>query len=273
MSLSYFPVDLLALVRQVVAVRDWRVLDCPELDVDWPEFARRVTATLDGWLTLERHAYITDKLLERAVVHEYSKLLHEAVGRRDTDAEARALIEVWNYVTPLIRRILRDDDRAQDVAMDVLIKVREKRDQVRDPGSFLSWAGVIAHREAVHAAKTHAREVVMTDLGGSDDVDTEALETLLAAQALGSLSGDPGEGVRTAELETGIRECLHGMRRAAEVFIGLVLHDLSVSDIALQLGMKPNAVYVVFHRARKRLQGCRKLLSDLGVDLGTKPCT
>ena len=258
--------------RRILAARGWHLLECPEFDAEWPEFTRRIAAILDGWLMRERHVGITFQLLERAVIHEYSKLLHEAVGRRDTEAGARALIEIWNYVTPMIRRILRDDDRAQDVAMDVLIKVCERRDQVRDPGSFLCWAGVIAHREAVRAAKAHAREVVMADLSGDDDdVDTEALETLLAAHASGPPGGNPDEGVRAVELEARIRECLHGMRRAAEVFIGMALHDLSVTEIAQRLGMKPNAVYVVFHRARKRLQGCRRLLADLDVALGATP--
>ena len=73
------------------------------------------------------------------------------------------------------------------------------------------------------------------------------------------LGCDPRRGVRAAELEARIRECLHGMRRGAEVFIGLVLHELSVADIAQQLGMKPNAVYVVFHRARN---ACRVAVSS-----------
>ncbi len=235
-------------------------------------FVESVTAIMGEWEWLERTLDVPDKLLERAVIHEYNKLLHDAIGHRDTDAGERALIEIWNYVTPLIRKVLRDDDRAQDVAMDVLIKVCEKREQVRDPGSFLSWAGVIARHEAIRAARAHGREVVMTDLGGDDDdVDAEALEALLAAHASGSPGGDPGQGVRAAELEARIRECLRRMRHAAEVFIGLALRDLSVAEIAQRLGMKPSAVYVVFHRARKRLQGCGQLLADLGVALGAKP--
>ena len=259
-------------VREVLVYRRWYLLDNPDFGKDGHEFTLRIAATLDVWLAREPHVRITESLVERAVIHEYSKLLHEAVGRRDTEAWARALIEIWNYVTPMIRKILRDDDRAQDVAMDVLIKVCERRDQVREPGSFLSWAGVIAHREAVRAAKAHAREVVMADLGGGDDdLAAEELEALLAASSSDSAGSDPDERVRAAELEARIRECLHGMRRAAEVFIGLVLHDLSVTEIAQRLGMKPNAVHVVFHRARKRLQGCRLLLADLDVALGATP--
>jgi DNA-directed RNA polymerase specialized sigma24 family protein len=61
------------------------------------------------------------------------------------------------------------------------------------------------------------------------------------------------------------------MRHGAEVFIGLVLYDLAAPEIAERLGMKPDAVHLVFHRARKRLQDCRSLLADLGVALGATP--
>lgn len=265
--------DIFAVTQRTLAARDWHLLDCSVPGVDWEDFVHHAIVTVGDWRAHERHPDAFDHLIERAVVHEYSKLLHEAVGRRDTPIRERALVEIWNYVTPLIRKILRDDDRAQDVAMDVLIKVCEKRGQVRDPGSFLAWAGVIAHNEAIRVAKAHRREVVVTDLGGNDDddIDAETLETLLAAHVSGSPEDDPGEGVRTAELEARIRECLRRMRYGAEVFIGLVLRDLSVVEIARRLGLRSNAVYVVFHRARKRLQQCRELLADLDVALGAKP--
>jgi RNA polymerase sigma factor (sigma-70 family) len=263
--------DLFAVAQRTLDARDWHLLDNSVGGANWQDFVHHMIVTMDDWRARERYPGASDHLIERAVVHEYSKLLYDVVGHRDTDIGARALIEIWNYVTPMIRKILRDDDRAQDVAMDVLIMVCEKRDQVRDPGSFLSWAGVIAHREAVRAAKAHGREVVMTDLGGDDDLAAEELEALLAASSSDPSGSDPGERVRAAELEARIRECLHGMRRAAEVFIGLVLHDLSVAEIAQRLGMKPNAIYAVFHRARKRLQGCRRLLADLDVALGATP--
>lgn len=264
--------DLLMRARHICVNRDWRLMVYPNLAISEEALAGRVRSRLQGWLDAGEHAEITENLIENAVINEYCWLLYQAIGQRDTPARTRALIEIWNYVTPMIRKILRDDDRAQDVAQDVLIKVCEKRDTVRDPGSFLSWAGVIAHHEAIRVAKMHGREVVMTDLGGDDDdMAAEKLGALLAAHAPGAPGGDPGEGVCTAELEARIRECLRRMRHGAEVFIGLVLRDLPVSEIARQLEMKANAVYVIFHRARKRLQGCGPLMADLGVALGAQP--
>lgn len=263
--------DLMARARRICANRDWRLLAYPDPAISEEDFADHVRARLQDWLDAGEYAEITEDLIGSAVINEYCRFLHQAIGQRDTPARARALIEVWNYVTPMIRKILRDDDRAQDVAQDVLIKVCEKRDTVRDPGSFLSWAGVIAHHEAIRVAKMRGREVVMTDLGGDDDdVAAEKLEALLAAHASGAPGGDPGEGVWTAELEARIHECLRRMRHGAEVFIGLVLRGLSVSEIARQLEMKANAVYVIYHRARKRLQGCGPLLADLGVAMGVQ---
>lgn len=264
--------DLMMRARHICANRDWRLLAYADLAISEKDFAGCMQARLQGWLEAGEHAEITEDLIGSAVINEYCRLLHQVIGQRDTPAGARALIEVWNYVTPIIRKILHDDDRAQDVAQNVLIKVREKRDTVRDPGSFLWWAGVIARHEAIRAAKAYGREVVMTDLSGDDDeLAAEELEALLAAHASDPPGDDPGEGVRAAELEARIRECLRRIRHGAEVFIGLALRELAVSEISEQLGKKANAVYVIFHRARKRLQGCGPLLADLSVALEVRP--
>lgn len=262
-----------ARVRSLCADRDWRLLNFEEI---WAEgaFLQRANDILTTWLIPEECQNIIDKLHERAIVHEYSQLLHAAVGQRNTPVWERALIEIWNYITPLIRKILRDDDLAHDVAMDVLLTVCEKRDQVRDPGCFLSWAGVIARRAAVRASQRAGREAPVSALTLGDDEanwdeegDGEAYLDKLRLERGGPAQPELNGSLRAAELEARIRECLRRMRHGAAVFIGLALHELPVSEIARQLGVKVNAVYVIFHRARKRLQRCGPLLADLGVAL------
>jgi len=264
-------------MERLRAGRDWHLWDYPDLEpAGWDAFARRVQRTLDDWLgRRERPAGPAelDALVERAVIHEYNRLLHAAVGRRGTPAWERAYVEIWNYVTPLIRKMTRDDDLARDVAMDVMIKVCEKYDQVRDAGCFLGWAGVIARRAALEAIRAVGREVPLSDMmeqgAGHENAEESAEEYLDRLQETRgkSVPAELNGAVRIAELEARIRACLHRLRHAAEVFIGLVLREVPVSEIARQLGMKANAVYVIFHRARKRLQECAPLLADLGIAL------
>lgn len=271
MKAACSPDDLLAVARRICAARDWRLLQYQDLNIGLAEFGRRMAATIQQWREVERRQSNADELIEQTVVHEYCKLLYEAVGRRDTNAGARAMIEVWNYVTPLIRKTLRDDDLAQDVGMDTLLKVCEKRDTVRDPGSFLAWCAVIAYREAIRTAEAHKLEITMTDLGFTDDADIEELDTRVSVHSQERPTADLDQAVWLAELEARIRACLHRMRHGAEVFIDLVLHELPTLDIAQRLELKPGAVYVIFHRARKRLQRCRQLLTDLADALGATP--
>jgi RNA polymerase sigma factor (sigma-70 family) len=232
------------------------------------EFIRFIAATLDGWLKCEHQIDLTDRFIERAIIHEYSKLLHAAVGQRDTPAWDRALTEIWNYITPMIRKIVRDDELAHDVAMDVLIKVCERHSEVQAPGAFLGWCAVIARREAVRAAARAAsrtkRETPISALirGDSDEDEEDALDRLRPGDA-GPVPPDPDQDQRLAALEATIRECLRRMRHGAEVYIGTVLHDLSAAELARKLCIAPGAVYVALHRARARLKKCPQLLQAL----------
>lgn len=262
-------------VRTVCAARDWHLLKYSDLITE-DEFLQQANATFDIWLVAEYCQAGTVVLLERAIIHEYSALLHEAVGQRGTLTGDRALIEIWNYITPLIRKIVRDDELAQDVAMEVLLKICDKHQQVQAPGAFLGWCAVIARRAAIHSAaraarrSKHERPISALIPESSEEGEEEYLDRLRFDDGK-SLPLDPDRDQRTSALEARIHECLRRMRHGAEVFIGLALRELPVSEIAQQLGMKANAVYVIFHRARKRLQGCGPLMADLGVALGAQP--
>ncbi len=268
--------SVLTIILSLAKERGWHLCSFGRTDAVEDLFINNVRRTLEQWEDQPAGRNQIAYNLQRAVIYEYNKLLYAAIGQQGTTAQERALIEIWNYVTPLIRKIVRDDDLAHDVAMDVLIKVCERRDQVRDPGCFLAWAAVIARRAALQAVRRAGREVPVSDLipEGEEEGAEENQEEYLGRLKEGTDGLPPPEpngAMRIAELEARIRECLRRMRHAAEVFIGLVLHDLSVAELAGKLGMKPGAIYVIFHRARLRLRQCGPLLADLGVALEATP--
>jgi DNA-directed RNA polymerase specialized sigma24 family protein len=221
--------------RVVCANRDWRLLTVPGLGVDQAAFVGRVAGRLQQWQATEGHAQIFGGLVERAVVHEYCRLLHQAIGMEGTAAQERALIELWNYVTPIIRKYLRDDAQARACANDVLITVWRKHGDVRDPGI--------------------AREL------------TDRPQPLLAADTMAATetaSAYTEEHDRAAVLERAIEACLDHMRGGAIVVVGLVLHERTAAELAAELGVAAANVHVIKLRALRKLRRCRALLQALG---------
>lgn len=260
---------------RVCANRDWQLLTCAELGVTVDAFARRVAERLQIWLEAGDYVEITEALIERAVINEYCRLLHHAVGLERTAAQHRALDEVWNYVTPIIRRVLPDAGEATVCANGVLLTIWRKRGDVHDPGSFLAWTAMIAGRAAWTMAKDAAGlEAVFSDLFGDDEAedDREWGETRASAAATllaGTLSAFTAvEDSETAALLADvIRRCLRRMRSGAEVVIRLVLHEQPVSEVSRALALSATNIYVIKTRALDRLRRCEALLAALNEAL------
>ena len=226
---------------------------------------------LQDWLETGEHAEITEALIERAVIYEYCRLLHHAVGLERTAAQQRALDEIWNYVTPIIRRVLRDDALAEACANDVLLTVWRKHGDVRDPGSFLGWTAMIAGRAAIAMLKGAAgREIAFSDLFGEDEVQDDAERVEAQASEAAVLMADRlsaftavEDAEMAATLAALIRKCLSRMRSGAEVIIRLVLDEQPVSEVSRALGLTAANLYVIKLRALDRLRRCGALLAAL----------
>ncbi len=274
--MSTDPEDLLRVIHRICANRDWRLFSCAELGVTAEAFAGRVAARLQAWLEAGEHAEITAPLIERAVINEYCRLLHHAVGLERTAAQQRGLDEVWNYVTPIIRRILPDDAEAIACANAVLLTIWRQRGEVRDPGSFLKWAGMIAGRAALQAFRSRGgREIPFSDLFAAEETENDDKRVVAAVgtAALQSHSSSMFARVEDAEslemLAALIRQCLSRMRAGAEVIIRLVLAGQSVSEVSRALGVSPTNLYVIKTRALARLRRCNPLLAALGRALSS----
>jgi len=272
--MSTTPEYLLPIIRRVCANCDWQLITCAESGVTVDAFADRVAARLQTWQEAGEHAEITEALVERAVINEYCRLLYHAIGLERSAAQQRALDEVWNYVTPIIRRLLPDVGEAAACANSVLLMVWRKRGDVRDPGSFLAWTAMIAGRAALAMAKNATgRELVFSDLFDDDEAedDREWGETRASAAATpaGTLSAFTAveDGETAALLADLIRHCLRRMRSGAEVVIRLVLHEQPVSEVSRELALSATNIYVIKTRALARLRRCEALLAALSKTL------
>jgi RNA polymerase sigma-70 factor (ECF subfamily) len=173
--------------------------------------------------------------------HELSALLSLA-QQGDGPAYARFLQGACRALRPFLARRLREPDLAEDVLQDTLLAIHRAR-HTHLPGRPVGpWLYVICehriadfHRQRRRTARVEARDVDHLIAGG-DPGPTER-----QAGALAVLARLPGKQRRVIEL--------------------LKLRDLSVREVALQIGMSESAVKVTAfrgYRAMRKMMGVNR---------------
>jgi RNA polymerase sigma-70 factor (ECF subfamily) len=150
----------------------------------------------------------------------------------------RARPAVFAYLTATVY----DFHRAEDLLQEVAVAIAGKFHAYDAERPFLAWAIGIARNRALLYFREQARD--------RHHFSEATLQSL--SDAAEKLSQDEGSSMRDA-----LRHCLArivGRRR--RVLDLRYTGDLSIADIASQLGMTGNAVKIVLHRVRATLEEC-----------------
>ncbi len=147
------------------------------------------------------------------------------------------------YVYAVARRILRDDDEAQDVAQDALLLAHRRRSQFRGEASYRTWL----HRIAVSCAITSLRR----RRASRRTLDAFAAYAY-ASRSIGELADERLDRRREHARLAGAIAALDPMyRRVLELRVG---EDRSEQEIARALEISIPAVKVRAFRARNMLR-------------------
>lgn len=158
--------------------------------------------------------------------------------------------EERRFVYAVVRRIVRTDQDADDVAQDALLLAHQHLADFRGDARFRTWLHRVAtttalgHLRSQRRARSHVptSEVPLVDPGKS-------AETAIADAQLGSLVR---EAVST--LEPAYRDVLIARAHASE------------AEVAARLGISLANVKIRGHRARKQLRAV--LEHAIGAELG-----
>ena len=155
----------------------------------------------------------------------------------DTDALEQLLLTSYPQLLRTALRLLRDDDAAQDVVQETLIRIARRLDQLSQPAAYPGWARTILRRETQEYFRRRQRSPVE-----GFEYDDSRLELL---------QDEPSAFAPSEEMD----QCL-GLLRGDDRTV-LDLHywgGLEASEIAAGLGIAVGAVKTRLFRARNRLR-------------------
>lgn len=148
------------------------------------------------------------------------------------------------------RRMLRNDDDAQDVVQDAFRQVFGAIADFRAGARLSTWL----HRIVVNAALMRIRSTGRRREESLDDLLPGFTAEGRHAGAVQALPFTPEDAVADAEVRTRVRACIG--RLPAQYRAVIVLRDLEdcdTAEAAVVLGISPNAVKIRLHRARQAL--------------------
>lgn len=190
-----------------------------------------------------------------ARILDYSSLTDQQVVQLARDGRERAFRElIGRYQRPvfsLIYRLVRDREKAEDLAQDTFIKVLNAIDRYNPEYKFSSWIFKIAHNTGLDHLRRKQPETLSLD--GSPHARTAA-ETEASTITPESHEETPEQFTANRELGSEIEEAMGTLR--AEYRTAIVLCHVEgrpYEEIAEIMDVPLGTVKTYIHRGRKEL--------------------
>ncbi|MFT4515396.1 MAG: RNA polymerase sigma-70 factor (ECF subfamily) [Planctomycetota bacterium] len=174
---------------------------------------------------------------------------------------------------------LRDRTKAEDAVQDTLVTALHARASFRGDSSVRTWLTGILKNKVLEALRKQSRESAHRQSPPTDedvfepDQDFDERGHLRPESMPSPFSLSPSDSLEKQEFYVALRECLDELpERVGQAFASVEIDQRPADDVADDLQLKRNNLYVLLHRARKKLRACleRNWFGDL---CGKSPST
>lgn len=153
-------------------------------------------------------------------------------------------------VLTFVRRLLRNDGMAEEVANEVFLEVWRGADSFQNRSAPLTWVFTIAHNRCVNILRKRYE---------SSWNESEAAQ-------IADAGDDPEVVAQKADKGQILRQCSDALPPMYREIIDLVyFHELSIKEVCEILDVPDGTVKTRLFQARKRLE---QMLKEAGVDRG-----
>ena len=149
---------------------------------------------------------------------------------------------VRDRVRQWARRLVADDDDAEDVAQLVLVRLHERLDDFQGRSRFGTWLYRITRNVALDRRRLEERRAALL----AQDV------SLTDTTVLPEVDDDATDAARIRRLI--VEQFAELSPRQRDVFEMVDVRNCSIADVARQLGIEPSTVRVLLLRARRTIR-------------------
>jgi RNA polymerase sigma-70 factor (ECF subfamily) len=161
------------------------------------------------------------------------------IGRRDRAAFERFYASYGPRVFRFVVRMLRDEDRAEELVNDVMVEVWKSADRFQGRSSVSTWVFGIARHRALNAVRGKRIETTPLDEGIQAEDEAETAEM----------------SVHRKSVKARLRKALDALSPEHREVVELTFFQgLSYKEIAQVVGCPENTVKTRMFHARKKLK-------------------
>ena len=183
---------------------------------------------------------------------------------RDGSAAAfeELVLRYQGRLLTVLEHLVRDRDRAEDLAQEVFLRVFRARHNYTAGAKFSTWLFTIANNVASNSRRDRSRRKEVRVNGSAEDTGAEPLDRLAVA-ASGLMPTRQLDKIEMAEIVRIAIDQLSERQRLAVLLSKF--EGMSYTDIAATMGMSVQAIKSLLSRARGNLKGFLEPYMQNGV--------